>query len=110
MAGSLLVVLGLIVCLFYVLKKIRFGPTAAAGLARMRLLSTLSLAPKRTVALVEVRDQWLVVGVGTNAVTLLTSMPRPEDTDRPDTARSDRKTSFRSLLRSASHEPPTEER
>lgn len=102
-------VLGLIVCLFYVFKKIRFGPAATAGLARMRLLSTLSLAPKRTVALVEIRDQWLVVGVGTDAVTLLTSMPRPEDADRPDTGRSDRRPSFRSLLKSASHESPTDE-
>ena len=102
-------VLGLIVCLFYVLKKIRFGPTAAAGLSRMRLLSTLSLAPKRTVALVEVRDQWLVVGVGTDAVTLLTAMPRPEDTEQPETAPSDRKPSFRSLLRSVTNKPSPEE-
>lgn len=75
--GALLLVLGLIVCLFYVLKKTRLG-RSAQGPARLRLLNTLSVAPKRSVALVEVRDQWLVVGVGAESVTLLCRMERPE--------------------------------
>lgn len=78
-AGSLLLVLGLIICLFYFLKKIRFGSASAQGAARMRLISTLSLAPKRSVALIEIRDQWLVVGIGTESVTLLSQINRPEE-------------------------------
>ncbi len=75
--GALLVVLGIIICLFYLIKRFRLG--AAGGRAPdMRLLGTLSLGPKRAVALVEVLDRWLVVGVGADTVTLLTSMERPE--------------------------------
>ncbi|MGD8385802.1 MAG: flagellar biosynthetic protein FliO [Desulfobacteraceae bacterium] len=102
-AGSLFLVLGLIVCLFYVIKRMRFGAPSAAGAARMRLLGTLHLAPKRSVALVEIRDQWLVLGLGTESVTLLSSMTRPEEVERPDPEKASGATSFRALLRGRMH-------
>lgn len=75
--GALLLVVGVIICLCYLIKRFRFG--AAGGRApSMRLLGTLSLGPKRSVALVEIMDQWLVLGVGADTVTILTSMERPE--------------------------------
>jgi len=110
MAGSLLMVLGLILGLFYVLRKFRFGSAAAAGLSRMRLLSTLNLAPKRTIALVEIRDEWLVVGVGADAVTLLTRMPRPEDPAREDAPESSPERGFGALLRGMTKNRSLEER
>lgn len=97
-AGSLLIILGLIACLFYTLKRIRFGSASAPGLSRMRVLTTLSLAPKRSIAIVEVLDEWLVVGVGTDSVTLLTRMGRPEEMHSAETAGGKAAENFRSLL------------
>ncbi len=105
-AGSLILILGVIVCLYFVLKKLRFGPASAAGRSRMRVLGTLSLAPKRSIALVEIRDEWLVVGVGTEAVTLLTRMERPEDLSSEETPAASQHGSFRSLLGSMSGRAP----
>jgi len=101
--GSLFLVLGLIVCLFYVIKRMRFGSPSASEAARMRLLGTLHLAPKRSVALVEVRDQWLVLGLGTESVTLLSSMTRPEEIERPNPENASGAPSFRALLRGRMH-------
>ncbi|MCF8061230.1 MAG: flagellar biosynthetic protein FliO [Deltaproteobacteria bacterium] len=97
-AGALILILGVIVCLFYVLKKARFGPASAAGMSRMRILSSLSIAPKRSIALVEIRDEWLVVGVGTDSVTLLTRMNRPEEPAAAEATGTPAAQSFRTLL------------
>jgi flagellar biogenesis protein FliO len=43
----------------------------------MQLVETLAIAPRRWVALVEIRDQWLVLGVGQEDVRLLSQLPRP---------------------------------
>ena len=108
-AGSLFLVLGLIVCLFYVLKRMRFGGASTGGAARMRLLGMLNLAPKRSVALVEIRDQWLVLGLGTESVTLLSSMTRPEEIERPEPERPSAVPSFRALLRGKMHRMPAQD-
>jgi flagellar biosynthetic protein FliO len=97
-AGALLLILGVIVCLFYGLKKLRLGSAASSGLSRMRLLNTMSLAPKRSVALIEVRDEWLVVGVGTDSVTLLTRLNRPEEPAPEEPPGHPAPRSFRSIL------------
>lgn len=97
-AGALILILGVIVCLFYLLKKARIGPASAGGLSRMRVLSSLSIAPKRSIALVEIRDEWLVVGVGTDSVTLLTRMDRPEEAPAAETSGTPASQSFRTLL------------
>jgi flagellar biosynthetic protein FliO len=80
--ASLGLVVGLIVCLFYALRKWRFGALAPNKQAAMRLIGTLSLAPRRSLALVEIDDQWLVVGVGADQVTLITKLERPTEPDR----------------------------
>jgi flagellar biosynthetic protein FliO len=98
-AGSLLLILGLIVCLFYVLRRLRFGSATPLSLSRMRVLTTLSLAPKRSIAIVEILDEWLVVGVGTDSVTLLTRIDRPLGVSEPERDESTAPDSFRSLLK-----------
>ena len=105
-AGALMLILGVIVCLFYLLKRARFGGTSAAGVSRMRLLSSLSIAPKRSIALVEIRDEWLVVGVGTDSVTLLTRMDRPEESAQAETIGAPASQSFRTLLGNLTGRPP----
>jgi flagellar protein FliO/FliZ len=78
---SLVLVVGLIVCLFYLLRRWRFGALAASHQAAMRLVGTLSLAPRRSLALVEIDDQWLVVGIGADQVTLIAKLERPPEPD-----------------------------
>jgi flagellar biosynthetic protein FliO len=88
MFGSLLIVLGMILLLFYLAKrlKLRYG-FRSGGVPELRLLETLNLAPKRGLALVEFSGQWLIVGIGTERVSLIARMDRPpgggKDGDEP---------------------------
>jgi flagellar biosynthetic protein FliO len=102
MLGSLTLILGLILCLFYVLKRLRAGSVAADRHARIRLLGTLNLAPKRAVALIEVCEQWLLVGIGTESVTLISRVERPAGSDTPDASTTGKGKSFLSLLQKKS--------
>ena len=77
MIGSLILIIGIIVGAYLFMKRFRIGGSASGGGLSMRILGTLNLAPKRAVALVEIGDQWLVLGVGTENVSLLSKMERP---------------------------------
>lgn len=79
MAGSLILILGLILGLFYVIKRLRLNASPMNHYPQMRIVGTLNLAPKRALALIEICDQWLVVGVGAENVTLISQFDRPED-------------------------------
>jgi len=57
----------------------RYGPKAPAGNARLRLLSSLSLGGRERILLIEVADQWIVVGAAPGRVNALATMPRQED-------------------------------
>ena len=98
MAGSLLLVLGLIISLFYILRRLRLGSLSLNRYPEMRILGTLNLAPKRAIALVEICDQWLIVGVGTENVTLLSRLDRPPQDNDVDTRPTGNVESFKSLL------------
>jgi len=79
MVGSLVFIIGLILLFVYLLKRFRLGPLSLNRSPVFRLLGSLNLAPKRSIALVEIHNQWLVLGVGTERVTLLSKMDRPEE-------------------------------
>jgi len=84
MLGSLILVIGLIVTLFYVARKVKWRVTGLGRTARMQLIETLTIAPRRWVSLVEIRDQWLILGVGPEEVRLLTQLQRPVESETPD--------------------------
>jgi flagellar protein FliO/FliZ len=82
-AGSLLqtisalcLVLGLLGLLAWFLK--RYGPKAAAGSANVRLVGALNLGGRERIMVVEVGDQWIVVGASPGRVNALATMPRRE--------------------------------
>jgi flagellar biogenesis protein FliO len=81
MVGSLILVVGLIVTLFYVARKVKWRVTGSGRTVRMQLIETLTIAPRRWVSLVEIRDQWLVIGVGPEEVRLLTQLQRPAESE-----------------------------
>jgi flagellar biosynthetic protein FliO len=81
MLGSLILVIGLIVTLFYLARKVRGRVAGPGRSARMQLIETLTIAPRRWVALVEIRDQWLILGVGPEEVRLLSQLQRPVESE-----------------------------
>ncbi len=81
--GGLLVVFILMLGLAFAWKK--FGmraPRAATG-THMELVETLSIGVKRSLSLVRVGDQMLVVGSGEHDLTLMTSMPTDQCPEIP---------------------------
>ncbi|MEC5162267.1 MULTISPECIES: flagellar biosynthetic protein FliO [unclassified Janthinobacterium] len=74
---ALLFVLALLGGLAWFMK--RFGPKVAGGNSRLRLLSSMSLGGRERVMLIEVGDQWIVVGASPGRVNALATMPRQDD-------------------------------
>ena len=79
MGGSLMVILGLMACLFFVLKRLQPRSFHLDNYPEMRLIATLNVAPKRRIVLVELCGQWLVVGVGTESLNLIAKLDRPPE-------------------------------
>ena len=77
MAGTLILVTAMIFMVIYLLKRFRLKSLSLKKIPEIRLISTLNLGVKKSIALVEVCDEWLVLGVGTQSVTLLTKLERP---------------------------------
>ena len=73
---ALILVLGLLVGLAWFLK--RFGPKLPQGTAKLRIVGALNLGGRERVIVVEVGDQWIVVGASPGRVNALATMPRQE--------------------------------
>ncbi|MCA1854663.1 flagellar biosynthetic protein FliO [Massilia oculi] len=73
---ALVLVLGLLLGLAWFLK--RFAPRAMAGGANVRLVGGLSLGGRERIMVIEVGDQWIVVGASPGRVNALATMPRGE--------------------------------
>ena len=90
-AGSLLqtilalcVVLGLLALFAWAMK--RYGPKAAGGSAHVRMVGGLNLGGRERIMVVEVGDQWIVVGASPGRVNALATMPKQGDMPVPATA------------------------
>jgi flagellar biosynthetic protein FliO len=81
MGAALLFVIAMIFALYYLSKKIRDGRFSLNRYPAMRIIGSLSLAPKRSITLVEVCGEWLVLGVGTETITLLRRFEEPPTTN-----------------------------
>lgn len=74
---SLSVVLGLLIAVAYALK--RFGPQPMKGGANVRIVGGLSLGGRERVLVLEIGEQWLVVGAAPGRVNALATLPKPND-------------------------------
>jgi flagellar protein FliO/FliZ len=88
-AGSLLqVLLGLIVVLgcmagaAWMLR--RFGLAKSSSAGTVKVIGGVNVGTRERVLVVEVGDQWIVVGVAPGRVNALTTMPRQEGIAMPD--------------------------
>jgi flagellar protein FliO/FliZ len=73
---ALCLVLGLLAGMAWLLK--RLNPRGMGGSATLRVVSALSIGGRERVLVVEVGDQWIVVGAAPGRVNLLTTMPKQE--------------------------------
>lgn len=73
---ALLVVLGTLIGLAWALK--RFGPRPAAGMSNLHIVGALNLGGRERIVVVEVGDQWIVVGASPGRINALATMPRQE--------------------------------
>jgi flagellar protein FliO/FliZ len=74
------VVIALIFGLAWLARRVS-GGGAPGGLMRVR--SATAVGARERVVIVEIGDQWLVVGVASGQVNLLATMPRGELPERP---------------------------
>lgn len=82
-AGSLLqttlalaFVLALLVGLAWLLK--RYGPKSMGGSSAVRLVGSLSVGARERILVVEVGEQWIVVGASPGRMNALATMPRQQ--------------------------------
>ncbi len=84
---ALMLVLGLLAGLAWMMK--RFGPKMSGGGANLRVVGALNLGGRERIMVVEVGDQWIVVGAAPGRVNALHTMPRQEGDLAPATAYGD---------------------
>ena len=79
LAIFLLVIFALMILFFFVLKRVKGGSFAMGKYPLMKNLATLSLGPKRSLALIEICDQWILVGAGSENISLISKVDKPSD-------------------------------
>ncbi|MDN4057335.1 flagellar biosynthetic protein FliO [Massilia sp. YIM B02769] len=73
---ALLMVLGLLAALAWAAK--RFGPRLTGNSANLRLVGALNIGGRERIMVVEVGNQWIVVGASPGRVNALATMPRQD--------------------------------
>ena len=79
-AFGLAVVLGLIVAAGWFMKRFHIGPSAAGT---VKVVAGASVGQRERVVVVEIGDNWLVLGVAPGRVNALHTMPRGEIASAP---------------------------
>ena len=87
MAYTLVLVLGLMFLVYYFFKKFGLKNTVFGGEGRpIKVLSTGFLAPRKSIALVEVAGDILVLGIAHDRISLLSNVQDPEKIERIKTS------------------------
>lgn len=73
---ALMLVLAILLGLAWFLK--RFGPRGLGSSANVKLVGALNIGGRERIMVVEVGDQWIVVGASPGRVNALATMPRQE--------------------------------
>ncbi len=87
-SGSMLaVVLGLLVLVLYLMKRFMRGRAAASGSGEARSVAAYYFSPRERIEVVEIDGERLVVGVGANGLSYMTTL-RPKGHRADDDAES----------------------
>jgi flagellar protein FliO/FliZ len=73
---GLVVVLGLMAALAWMLRRMGMAKTTSAG--TVKIIGGVNVGSRERILVVEVADQWIVVGVAPGRVNTLATMPRQE--------------------------------
>lgn len=71
---ALVLVLGLLAALAWAAK--RYGPRVAGNAANLRVVGALNIGGRERIMVIEVGDQWIVVGAAPGRVNALATMPK----------------------------------
>jgi len=84
LAIFLLVMFALMILFVFIMKRIKGGSLSIGKYPIMKDITSLSLGPKKSLALIEVCDQWLLVGVGTENISLVSKIDKPPEYNQID--------------------------
>jgi flagellar protein FliO/FliZ len=73
---ALIVVLAVLGALAWFLK--RYGPKVAGGNTNLRVVGSLNLGGRERIVVVEVGNEWIVVGASPGRINALATMPRQD--------------------------------
>jgi len=71
---ALVLVLALLAALAWAAK--RYGPRVAGNSANLRMIGALNIGGRERIMVIEVGDQWIVVGASPGRVNALATMPK----------------------------------
>lgn len=71
------IVLATIMAIAWGLK--RFGLGRRPETQCLKIVDSLVLSPRERIVILEILDQWVIVGISANQMTTLHTMPKPED-------------------------------
>ena len=84
MTISLALVLALLIGTLWLLKRFRIGQSSAGG--TLKVVASAAVGPRENVVVVEVGEEWLILGVAPGNVRLLQARPRGDITSAEGTA------------------------
>lgn len=77
----LVIVLGALFGMLWLMKRSGLGPTQSSG--AVKIVGGVSVGSRERVLVLEVADQWIVVGVAPGSVNALANLPRQEQFVQP---------------------------
>ncbi len=101
--GVLFILLGIFFGLILIVKRLRPGLISFGGDYGIRIVGNIRLGAKHSIAIVEIKDKWLLIGIAPDSITLIHTMERPEkikkskDNNNPPSSKSQ---GFMNILKS----------
>ena len=89
-AAMLSIVLGLLVGALFLMRRLFYGKTGAAGGSVIRTIASSYVAPKERIVLIEVLGEKLLIGVTPHAINCLARISNDTEIDIPEPPMPDR--------------------
>lgn len=83
-AGGLAIVVVFIFGVGLLLKRLASGPMRKGKQRVLKTIDTQAVGSKERIAVMEVNDTWLVIGISPQGISTLHTMPRPDDQSAHD--------------------------
>jgi flagellar protein FliO/FliZ len=84
-ASMLAIVIGVLILALYLMKRFMQGRTATNGKGAVKSLATHYFSPRERIEVVDVEGERIVVGIASNGISYLTTLPPRRKTDGHET-------------------------